>query len=109
MLYSARLACAHASIVNLDSIHKVNEKLRAEKEKKERDARGKKGTTEQEKKKTNLTRVEVFQEAILKARLSAQGRMREAVLQLQEGEIEYIEVSCHKGPSHARLIIFAQT
>lgn len=91
MLYSARLACAHASIVNLDSIHKVNEKLRAEKEKKERDARGKKGTTEQEKKKTNLTRVEVFQEAILKARLSAQGRMREAVLQLQEGEIEYIE------------------
>ena len=101
MLYSARLACAHASIVNLDSIQKLNEKLRIEKENKEREARGKNGTTKQEKKKkTNLTRLDVFQEAISKARPSAVGRMREAVMQLQEGEIEYVEVSFHTSRSH---------
>ena len=81
MLYSARLACGHSSLVNLDSLHRLNEKLEYEKRKKLGFG---KAEEEKKKKKTSSTRAEVFHEAISKARPSAQGRMREAVLQFQE-------------------------
>ena len=80
MLYSARLACGHSSLVNLDALHKFNEKLEYEKRKK----LGFGKAEEQKKKQASSTRAEVFHEAISKARPSAQGRMREAVLQFQE-------------------------
>mmetsp|Transcript_32798 Transcript_32798/g.68981 ORF Transcript_32798/g.68981 Transcript_32798/m.68981 type:complete len:1630 (-) Transcript_32798:512-5401(-) len=98
MLYSARLACAHSSLVNLDSLHNLNEKMERERqEKEERERRGKLGHGKYEdekkfkKKQQSTSRADIFHEAIGKARPSAQGRMREAVLQFQEGEVELME------------------
>ncbi|KAL7531410.1 hypothetical protein ACHAXR_004022, partial [Thalassiosira sp. AJA248-18] len=89
MLYSARHACDHSSLVNLDSLHNLNEKLECE-----RRAKLGYGKAEEEKKKKknqSATRADIFHEAISKALPSAAGRMREAVLQFQEGEIELME------------------
>ena len=94
MMYSARLACAHASLVNLDSLNNLNVKLIREREEQKRRALGK-GKWEQEQKKKkakpSTTRAEILQEAISKAKPSAQSRMREAVLQFQEGQVELME------------------
>lgn len=94
MMYSARLACAHASLVNLDSLNNLNTKLIHEREEQKRRALGKgKWEEEQKKKKAkpSTTRAEILQEAISKAKPSAQSRMREAVLQFQECEVELME------------------
>lgn len=97
MMYSARLACGHSSLANLDSLHNANEKLEFDRrEKKEHERREKLGYGKYElqkkkKKKQNMNRADIFHEAVKKARPSAQGRMRDAVLQFQEGEVELME------------------
>ena len=90
MLFASRHACGHASLVNLDNVHNLNEKIESERLEKLRKAnKGKK--KEPETKKLNLTRADILQQAITKARPSACNRMREAVMSIQEGEIEYLE------------------
>lgn len=88
MMYSARLACGHGSLVNLESLHKLNESLDRERHRKL--GYGAVAKTK-EKNKHGSSRADIFREAISKARPSAAGRMREAVLQFQEGEIEMME------------------
>ena len=71
MIYSTRQACAHASLINLDSIHKLNEKLANEKSHKRSAAHGKPKST---------TRASILDQAIKYARAHAKVRMRQAVL-----------------------------
>lgn len=98
MMYSARLACGHASLVNLDNLHSANERILLEKSQKQEQERlrmlGRKAYEEEKKmksKKQNVSRADVLHEAISKARPSASRRMRDAVLEIQEGEIELME------------------
>ena len=94
MMYAARLACGHASLVNLESLQNLNAKLERERQQKLRQKLGHgryEKQKEENKNKQSTNRAEVFNEAISKARPSAQGRMREAVLQFQEGEVELME------------------
>jgi SNF2 family DNA or RNA helicase len=96
MMSSARMACAHASLVNLDALHNLNERLELERrQKKENLLRvqlGKEMWVEEKKKKTkSTTRAEVFHEAIANALPSAQARMRDIVLLFHEGEMEHAE------------------
>lgn len=88
MISSARMACGHTSLVNLDSANNLNAKLEHER----REKRGL-GKNQEEKKKTkkNLSRQDILREAISKARPSAQNRMRETVLEFHEGHIELME------------------
>jgi len=93
MLFTSRHACGHVSLVNLDNIYNLNVKIdreRREKLEKELEKAGK-GKKKPETKKLNLTRADILQQAITKARPSASNRMREAVVAIQEGEIEYLE------------------
>lgn len=97
MMSSARMACAHASLVNLDSLHNLNESLALEQQQKKdrqlREQLGKEMWQKEKKKKKNqsTTRADVFHEAIAKARPSAQARMRDTVLLFHEGVLENIE------------------
>ena len=96
MMSSARMACVHASLVNLDSLHNLNERIELERRwKKEsllREQLGKELWEVEKKKKTaSTTRAEVFHEAINNARPSAQARMRDVVLLFHEGELEHTE------------------
>jgi len=92
MLFSARFACSHSSLVNLDSLQNLNEKLEKERREKANNKLGYgKGHERKKKKNQSSTRADIYQEAISKARSSAQGRMREAVLQFQECEGELLE------------------
>lgn len=94
MMHSARVACGHTSLVNLDSLQKMNVRIEHDRLMKERQNLGY-GRAKEEKKtakaKTSSTRADVLQEAIKKARPSAQARMRETVLSFQEGEVELME------------------
>ncbi|KAL9179984.1 hypothetical protein ACHAXT_007954 [Thalassiosira profunda] len=76
LIHHARHACGHPSLVNLDNLHSLNEKLEYER----RNRLGKSKPEQKKTKKKSATRADVLQEAIAKARPSAQGRMREAVL-----------------------------
>lgn len=87
MLYSARIACSHTSLVNLVSLHTLNEKMELERSKKLGHAQSKQPKYDAK----SATRADVLREAMAKARPSAQGRMRAAVLQFQEGEVELME------------------
>jgi SNF2 family DNA or RNA helicase len=87
MLYAARQACAHSNLVNLDRMQNLNEKIE-----RERNISLGYGHAEAKcRKKDCNTREGILDEAISKARVSAKGRMREAVLQFHEGEIELME------------------
>ena len=89
-LHAARHACGHSCLVKLDVLHNFNEQL-------EREIRYNCHGTERraeerrKKRKVNLSRSDIFKEAISKAHPSAKQRMSLAVLELQEGEVEYIE------------------
>ena len=93
MLFVSRHACGHASLVNLDNVHNLNVKIDQEqRRKREREeCRSGKMKKKPEAKKMDLTRADILQQAITKARPSASNRMREAVMSIQEGEIEYLE------------------
>lgn len=93
MLFVARHACGHASLVNLDNVHNLNEKIEQEQRRKreKEEARLGKKKKKPEPKKLDLTRADILQQAITKARPSASNRMREAVMSIQEGEIDYVE------------------
>ena len=87
MMPSARIACTHSSLVNLDSLQNVNEKIEWER----RTKLGKLGQDHSrvcDNKKKSSCRADVLNEAISKARPSAQGRMRDIALQFQEGEVQ---------------------
>ena len=71
MIYSTRQACAHASLINLDSIQKLNVKIAYEKANKRGALHGKPKST---------TRKGILEQAIKHARGHAKFRMREAVL-----------------------------
>lgn len=88
MLHAARSACGHPSLVNLDSLQSLNEKLERERHFKLGYGRFEESST---KTKKSTSRADVYKEAVTKARSSAQGRMREIVLQLHEGEVDMIE------------------
>ena len=87
MISSARMACGHTSLVNLDSMNNLNAKLERER----REKRGPKNQDEKKKSKKNLSRQDILREAISKARPSAQSRMRATVLEFHEGQIELME------------------
>ncbi|KAL7550676.1 hypothetical protein ACHAWF_013896 [Thalassiosira exigua] len=90
LLVSARQACGHAAVINLDDLHNLNLKLEREKEAEEDKRRGGRSPARETKKKST-TRAEVFKEAVDKARSMAKTRMREAVMELQSSEIEFTE------------------
>ena len=95
MLVSARQACGHTGVLHLDDLNNLNEKLEREQRIQneiEQRARGHWHEIVAEKKE-NMTRVEVFNQAVAKARSSAKTRMREAVAEIQSSEIEFIECS----------------
>ncbi|KAL7541871.1 hypothetical protein ACHAXR_011300 [Thalassiosira sp. AJA248-18] len=96
LLVSARQACGHPGGVNLDELQNLNEKLEREKRQEQERmmiARGHLHELFEEKKgkKENMTRLEIFNQAVEKARSSAKTRMRQAVMELQSSEIEFIE------------------
>ena len=90
MLFASRHACGHVSLVNLDNVHHMNDKIYQEQQRK-KFGKGKKKEVEPKKQNQNLTRADILQQAIAKARPSASNRMRESILSIQEGEIEYLE------------------
>ena len=90
------MVCAHASLVNLDSLQNYNERLEFERRQQEDLQRCEHlgiflWKQEKKKKSQSTSRADVFHEAIAKARLSARVRMRESVLLFHEGEVEFIE------------------
>ena len=93
MLFVSRHACGHASLVNLDNVHNLNDKIDQEQRRKreKEEARLGKKKKKPEAKKLDLTRADILQQAITKARPSASNRMREAVMSIQEGEIDFVE------------------
>lgn len=95
LLISARQACAHASCLNLDDLQALNAKIEREKRQElERKmyAKGQMQAIFEEKKqgKSDLTRAQVFKQAVDKARAHAKARMRSQVLKLQSSEIEFV-------------------
>jgi len=97
LLMSARQCCGHPGVLNLDDLQHLNEKLEAEREHREEEsqkrARGhmQELLEEKKKKRTNMTRKDICNEAVKKARASAKTRMREVVLELQDIEMLFAE------------------
>ena len=97
MLVSARQACGHLSCLHLDDLNNLNEKLEREARRAKEREMQKRGLYLNElsshTKKDDMTRSDVFQQAVSKARAAARIRMREVVAHIQSSEIEYIECS----------------
>jgi len=81
MIYSARQACGHAILMNLDNIHNLNARL-ANEERHKDVLYGRPKTT---------TRAGILEQAIENARPSAEKRMRETILMFHEGKIDLME------------------
>lgn len=77
MLYSLRQGCSHVSMLNLDQIDAFNRTLHS-------------GTKPRTTGEAN-TRAAILDQAVEKAKPSAERRVRQIVLQFQEGEIEFLE------------------
>ena len=84
MIYSARQACGHASLINLDALHAANFRIQEERK------RQRKKLGIQPRRKTT-TRAGILEQAVENARPSAKNRMREAILQFHDGEIDLME------------------
>jgi DNA repair protein RAD5 len=86
MLVSARQACVHVSLIDLQKYHRLNSKLAYEKW----EAEGKK-----KKAPVNATtRAGVLEAAVERARHSAKSRMRLAIMQFQHGDCEMLGTFC---------------
>ena len=94
MMFTARQASAHSSLVDLDKMQKLCEDLKKAAEDKKwghlsyferpsvKSPRKKNGT---------ITRADILKKAESKAKVSARGRMREQILSIHEGATEAIE------------------
>lgn len=80
MTYSLRQACSHTSLIDLEKVDNLNRCVSGD------DSKPKAQHTS-----GNKTRAAVLQQAVSKARPSARARVRQVVMQFQEGEIELLE------------------
>ena len=76
MIYSARKACAHAQLINLDRIQNCNANIASERNKLDRAKPISK----------SLTHAEILEQAVEKARPSAKARMRDTIMMIQDGD-----------------------
>lgn len=91
MMFTARQASAHSSLVDLNKMQKLSEDLKRIEEKKKWGNLSHPPVEVHRKKNGDITRADILKEAETKAKVSARGRMREQILSIHEGAIEAIE------------------
>jgi SNF2 family DNA or RNA helicase len=90
MQYSARQACAHASLIDLSKLNEFNLNRERERER-ERLKKGNNIVPRPMPPNGRMDRASILEQAVSNAPESAKGRVRDILLKFHEGEIEAIE------------------